>query len=86
MAAYLILDDSEARAAAEELRLLVGDGAHVSRHMRERIETMLSGSAAVDIHSGPRGLAACPSPDLLSIIATLRAHRDLSSTATQSGL
>lgn len=74
MAVHLTLDDTEARAAAEELRFLVGDGDHLSRYLRERIAAMLGRSEAVEVVAGRQGLAARPSPEMLSIIATLRAH------------
>lgn len=74
MAAFLILDDSEARTAAEELRSLVAETDYLSRHLRERIAAMLTRSEAVEVAVGPAGLAVQPSPEMLSIIATLRAH------------
>lgn len=75
MTAHLTIDDTEARAAAQELRSLVGDGDGISLVMRDRIAAMLGWAGAVELVAGPHGLAAHPSGEMLSIIATLRAHQ-----------
>ena len=74
MTAHLTLDDTDARAAAEELRTLVGEGDQLSRYLRERIASMLGRSAAVELVLTGSGLSVQPSTEMLSILATLRAH------------
>lgn len=57
--------------ATVELLALWGDGAGVPNHVRDRMQRALDTDNLVDID----GATFRPSPELLSIIATLRAAR-----------
>jgi hypothetical protein len=68
------IDATEIGSAMRELRALLGAGDHVPNHLALKLLRLIEGVDGFELVREGGRLLAVPSPDLIAVIATLRAH------------